>query len=432
MKAQLARKRLRGRSRVAVVTAALGFFWGCSTTELKPEPVPAAQPPEYVKVPQPAGFDIGDVQGLFVDRTALGEEAIKVCDSDYRKLRGLTQSEDELRKGATELVKQDPVFYHWCFYGKILELEAAIKSLNYVDERQKKVIEVYSFIVPVARGFMSQYSDSRYLRWAIRHYRHLSTVVFYQKLTQTPEMTAQLVEVANPFGLYREPVQSGSVLEKYHLARKPADKKAVAAAGGVALPAISNSDIAGAAKPEAAGAAKPEVAAAAKPALDAPAPSVVAGAETAPGAETVPGTAPVQATAEVQATAPAQAPDPAQATAQTASAPAAPADGTPAPASAPAAAAPATQPTEVAETVKPLFPPPDSDEPLVPPGANPADTGARVPASESPAVSATPPTAPVPTAPAPAAPEASLSAPAVPAVDSPTNAASGATSPSAP
>lgn len=69
---------------------------------------------------------------------------------------------------------------------------------------------------------MQQFHDSRYLRWAIRHYRSLSQVVFYSKVNQSPQMTAELTEVINPFGLWRETASSaGSVLEKYHMARTP-------------------------------------------------------------------------------------------------------------------------------------------------------------------------------------------------------------------
>ncbi|MCM2324421.1 MAG: hypothetical protein NDJ90_14275 [Oligoflexia bacterium] len=204
-----------------VIAIGLTFFWGCSTTELRPIAVTSVAPPQYVDVPQPAGFDLSDVSALFVDRRAPAASVVAACDADFRKLRGLTESEDELRKGVDELVKSDPVAYHWCFYGKILDLEKTLKTTPYVDERQKAVLDAYAFLVPLAKGFMREYQDSRYLRWAIRHYRGVSETVFFKKLDQSPRMTAELVEVANPFGLWRDPASSKSVLEKYHLV-KPA------------------------------------------------------------------------------------------------------------------------------------------------------------------------------------------------------------------
>lgn len=222
---------------------------GCSTTETTPAAMPTLTAPEYVKVPHPGGFDVSDVTSLFVDPTAPKAEALQDCDASYKKLRTLTQSDDEIRQGTRELIKQDPVSYHWCFYGKIVELETAMKKLEYVDQKQKKVLDTYAFLVPVARGFMSEYRDSRYMRWAIRHYKHLSEWVFYRKLEQNPGMTKELVQVTNPFGLWREPASEKSVLDKYHLGKSatptpssapmifpPADQPETAAAP-VAAPA---------------------------------------------------------------------------------------------------------------------------------------------------------------------------------------------------
>lgn len=274
----------------SVLLAGFGaLVWGigaCSTTtELTPQPIPTAKTPDYVQVPHPAGFTIGDVQALFVGNNALSKEAIQSCDADYRKLREATQSEDELRQGARELVKQDPVKYHWCFYGKIVELEEVLKTGAFIDEKQKKVLDTYSFLVPIARSYMKEFQDSRYTRWAIRHYRHLSQIVFLQKVDQTPAMTAELVEVNNPFGLWREPASKRSILEKYHIGSGP---EASPSAVPMLIPPMEAPQSAAA---EPAAGASPAVETA--PVAETP-PAVEAApiAETAPAAEAVPAAQP--------------------------------------------------------------------------------------------------------------------------------------------
>lgn len=200
---------------------ACGVFTGCTTAEVKPQVAPPALPPAYVQVPHPVGPEISDVRAIFTDRTAMTPDALKDCDADFRKLKSLTQSADELNQGARELVRQDPVKAHWCYYGLILKLEDDLKTESYLSERQKKVLDTYAYLTPMGRAFMQEFHDSRYLRWAVRHYRQLSEWVFYRKLEASPQATAELVEASNPFGLLREPAADTPILEKYNLA-KPA------------------------------------------------------------------------------------------------------------------------------------------------------------------------------------------------------------------
>lgn len=222
----------------AFALSALGFqLLSCSTTERVPDPVPTIAPPDYVQVPHPLGFDIGDVQALFGMSNAPKPETLNACDADFRKLEKVTRQPDEIRKGARELVLQDPVNYHWCFYAKILNLESQLKNSSFIEEKQKALLETYSFLTPIARAYMVEYKDSRYLRWAVRHYRAVSEWVFYRKLDQSEQMTQLLVEVSNPFALWRDSSAERSVLEKYHLAKpKPKDP---AAAGGAAAAAAA-------------------------------------------------------------------------------------------------------------------------------------------------------------------------------------------------
>ena len=198
----------------------------CSTTETKPEPAPTISPPMYVQVPHPLGFDLGDLQALFAAQGAPKLESLGDCDAEYRKLEKATKHPDELRKGARELVRNDPVNYHWCFYSKFLGLENALRNTQFIEDRQKVLLETYSFLTPIARGYMVEFKDSRYLRWAVRHYRGVSEWVFYRKLDQSEQMTQLLVEVTNPFGLWRDTSGERSVLEKYNLAKPKDGKKA--------------------------------------------------------------------------------------------------------------------------------------------------------------------------------------------------------------
>ncbi len=208
---------------IILITATLAAWvfgvGGCSTSEVNPNPAPTALPPPYVQVPHPAGFDMSDLRAIFTEYNAPKLEDLKGCDDHLKKLKSLTNSPDELTAGMRELVKTDPVRYHWCYYGKLLELEADLKTDAFIDEKQKKVLEAYAFLTPIGRAFMQEYHDSRYLRWAVRHYRLLSEWVFYRKVEMTPQMTAELVEATNPFGLLREPAAPRPVLEKYNIVK---------------------------------------------------------------------------------------------------------------------------------------------------------------------------------------------------------------------
>ncbi len=189
---------------------------GCSSTEMVSTPPPI--PPAYTSVPHPLTHDTSDLSQLFREaNNPKINEMIKNCDGDYLKLNALTQSKDELHQGLLELVKQDPVNYHWCFYGKLLELENTLSGEAFLDEKQKKVISTYQFLVPVAQAFVSLFHDTRYLRVAIDRYKKTSSFVFFRKLEVTSMGASELVEIEKPFGLWRDEKSAFTVLEKYHL-----------------------------------------------------------------------------------------------------------------------------------------------------------------------------------------------------------------------
>jgi hypothetical protein len=196
---------------------------GCATSQLQAlAPIPP-EAPDYVKVPHPEGTDLGDLMAVFTDRNAPDPASLKGCDADFRKLAKLTASREENEQGVRELVRRDPVKYHWCFYGKLLELEQGLQAEAYIDEKQKSVLDVYAFASPVARAFNDEFRDSRYLRWAISRYRRLSEYVFYRKLELSPQMAQELGGTMNPWGLLRPQTAElpGSVLEKYGILKQP-------------------------------------------------------------------------------------------------------------------------------------------------------------------------------------------------------------------
>ncbi len=192
---------------------------GCTTTTIAPAPAPT--PPAYTFVPHPQGMNTEDLSALFTDEKAPKDpEFVSGCDAEYRKLQGLTQSVEELAEGALELVKKDPVSYHWCFYGKILDLEKVLKSDAFLDEKQKKILNIFDFLTPIAKSFSIAFHDNRYLLMAVRKYQKMSEWIFFRKVELTPAGTAELVQPTNPFGLWRDSGGSFSVLEKYHLIKR--------------------------------------------------------------------------------------------------------------------------------------------------------------------------------------------------------------------
>ncbi len=197
-----------------LTTGAVLAGLGCSTAAVAPPPVAPVLPP-LVQVPHPAGSDLGDLQALFLEPGAPRRDQLTGCADPFLKLKSATASRDELRTGTREIVAGDPVALHWCFYGKLLELEEGLKKEPYVEERQKTVVDTYGFLVPIARGFQAEFRDSRYLRMAIGRYRRLSEWVFFRKVEMSKETTSLLAEIENPFGVWRAPAEMGSVLKKY-------------------------------------------------------------------------------------------------------------------------------------------------------------------------------------------------------------------------
>lgn len=190
---------------------------GCSAPRVTSPLPPLPEVPQYVAVPHPAGLTISDLRAIFMDENAHSLESLRGCEGDFQNLQSKTESKEELRQGARELVRIDPEKYHWCFYGKILQLEEELTGDLSIEERQKKALDIYFFLTPIAKAFIHEYQDSRYLRWAIVRYRQLSEVLFFRTVEPGPEVMAELVASSSTPMTWvsqgrREPA---GVLEKY-------------------------------------------------------------------------------------------------------------------------------------------------------------------------------------------------------------------------
>jgi hypothetical protein len=225
MKASL-RHNLNSVRWLTLVLGACGVWVGspgCSTTStLVPlSPAKNVELPAYAYLPHPGGYTSSDVRILFTDESAPKREALEKCDEDLRSLLSKIQSVEEQAIGVRELVSKNPAEYHWCFYSKVIELEDGLQKDEFVDEKQKRIVSAYEFLTPIARAFMQEFQDSRYMRWAIRDYRRLSDLYFYRKLELSPQMSSELVDVEVPVQdgarSHASSLESRSVLEKYKI-----------------------------------------------------------------------------------------------------------------------------------------------------------------------------------------------------------------------
>ncbi len=196
----------------------------CTTPGAPPAPLFPKEPPPYVQVPHPQGLDQGDLMAIFVEKGAPDPATLAECDQSLRLLREKTSDVSEWLEAARELVRNEPVAMHWCFYGKLYGLEARLKSLSFLDERQNWIIREFQTLTPLARAFQKEYQDTRYLRWAVNRYRSLSEWVFYRKLELSVDGIAALgPQALNPWGKVRPPRERipGSILERYGILQSP-------------------------------------------------------------------------------------------------------------------------------------------------------------------------------------------------------------------
>ena len=210
-----------GRWAVLFVVAAFWSVFGCSTTEVDPLPA-LPKVPKYSTVPHPIGYHLVDLKAVFNHPDAVAVDDLSGCDEKIRILKTKTNSLDERKRGARELVAEDPVFFHWCFYSRLVKLHHDINKTDSIKTRQKLVIDAYETLVPLANAFRREFQDTRYYRWAVKDYRKMSEAVFYRSLALTPESSVLIVEsMPSPHALWRKtPDGNRSVLEKYGLKKK--------------------------------------------------------------------------------------------------------------------------------------------------------------------------------------------------------------------
>jgi len=178
----------------------LTMISGCSSTTVVQDRPSLPEVPEYVKVPHPANFELASLRSIFhspLAPTDISTGFSKTCDSEFMQLARISNSIEERNKAAEELVSSDPERMHWCFYSKISSLQETLQTDTTWTERQKQVFDTYTFLTPLANGYLSVYNDSRYLRWATQYYTKISEWVFFRKVVPTAENTTAIASGAS-------------------------------------------------------------------------------------------------------------------------------------------------------------------------------------------------------------------------------------------
>lgn len=200
-----------------------------STTEIHENPT-IPEVPEYVKVPHPVNFELASLRAIFFNPLApkdVQAEFSENCDQDFQKLAEASNSLQERKDAAIEMVSVDPERMHWCFYAKISKLQDTLQSDTTWNQRQKKVLRTFVFLSPLANAFLEVYHDSRYLRWATQYYSKISEWVFFRKVTPSPDSSLAVISGANDGRLEPWiPVESkvskrDSVFSKYGISLQP-------------------------------------------------------------------------------------------------------------------------------------------------------------------------------------------------------------------
>lgn len=209
------------------------LFSTCSTQQVTPL---ATMPevPVYLGVTHPSGYTLGDLEAVLYSGNIPKGEDLSKCDEPYQKLKERTQSHPEIRQGIKELVIQNPVKYHWCFYYKIRELQDALVQESNLRARQARLLDMYSFLVPIAQSFREEYQDTRYWRWAIVHYTQMSEWLFDRPLQPGKEWEELLAQGWKTPETYfqQTPRQETGILQKYGIQQEPQEPKDGGGASG--------------------------------------------------------------------------------------------------------------------------------------------------------------------------------------------------------
>ena len=189
-----------------------------------PLPLVAIPVPKALQLEHPEDFSISRLEELFGKKSTplWTKETLGKCVRPITELQSKVHSYAELENGFRELVRTDPVLFHWCFYGTLLDLEKALSEESFILEKQSMVLRAFKVLAPISKAFLNETSDSRYYRYSIRRYQELTERVFFRKVEVLSEVTEKLVNLHHWPAPDRQPssaeVKSGdteiSVLKK--------------------------------------------------------------------------------------------------------------------------------------------------------------------------------------------------------------------------
>ena len=185
-----------------------------------------------VGLKHPDDPSISSLEGLFAEKTSplWSKETSDKCSEPLRAIHDRTESVGELENGLTELVAANPAFFHWCFYGKLLELEQSLAQETFVLDRQALVVRTFKYLAPLSKAFLRVTLDSRYYRYSIRRYQELAERVFFRKIEVLPEVTERLLRQAQAENANRAAVET-DVLKRRNVSVERAPASAPAAVG---------------------------------------------------------------------------------------------------------------------------------------------------------------------------------------------------------
>ncbi len=145
-------------------------------------------------LPMPKGNSMGDVLELFVHEKAPALREYENCDRRYFDFRSkevkVTQSQINL---ARELVKKYRDETHWCFFVKLLEIGNPLGFEAFDTANEKKFIESFMYLAPVATAFQIETASVDYLVIAGFQYQNLAMTFTGKSLNVSPSITSTIV-----------------------------------------------------------------------------------------------------------------------------------------------------------------------------------------------------------------------------------------------
>lgn len=178
---------------------------------------------EAINLQHPEDASLSALENLFAKKSVpnWSKETNEKCEEPILTLKDKSRSLEEFHQGVKELIHQNPSLFHWCFYGKILELEKQLNAEVFILEKQNLFINTFKFLAPLSKAFLSETLDSRYYRYSIARYQQLSERLFFKKVEVQPEVTERLIQVHQSESSNRAPANldasQESVLKKHQI-----------------------------------------------------------------------------------------------------------------------------------------------------------------------------------------------------------------------